>query len=82
MIKKGARFKDFTPVQRQELEAIAKEEGLKNATDVLLLALEYYIPYKNQIARLTKFNAAKQAKIEELQTIIKRYEALHHTEQK
>jgi hypothetical protein len=66
MIKKGARIKEFTALQKQQLEAICEEEGIHNATDVLLLALDKYLDQKRQIARLNRFNEMKQLKIEEL----------------
>jgi hypothetical protein len=66
MIKKGARIKEFTALQKQQLEAICEEEGINNANDVLLLALDKYLDQKRQIARLTRFNEMKQLKIEEL----------------
>jgi len=66
MIKKGARIKEFTALQKQQLEAICKEEGISNANDVLLLALDKYLDQKRQIARLNRFNEMKQLKIDEL----------------
>jgi len=57
-------------VQKAQIERISEEEGLKNATDVLLFALDKYhdLKFKNEL--LTKYNARKQEKIEELQTLI------------
>jgi len=72
MIKKSAHIRQFTQEQKAQLERIAKEEDLKNATDVLLFALDKYhdLKFKNEL--LTKFNARKQEKIEELQTTIEK----------
>ena len=71
MIKKSAHIRQFTPEQKSQIERISKEEGLKNATDVLLFALDKYhdLKFKNEL--LKKYNARKQEKIEELQTLIK-----------
>lgn len=57
-------------MQKAQIERISEEEGLKNATDVLLFALDKYhdLKFKNEL--LTKYNARKQEKIEELQTLI------------
>ena len=72
MIKKSAHIRQFTPEQKAQMERIAQEQKLKNATDVLLFALDKYhdLKFKNDL--LTKFNARKQAKIEELQTLIEK----------
>jgi len=72
MIKKSAHIRQFTQEQKAQLERIAKEEDLKNATDVLLFALDKYhdLKFKNEL--LTKFNSRKQEKIEELQTTIEK----------
>jgi len=70
MIKKSAHIREFTPAQKAQLERIAKEEKLKNATDVLLFALDQYHDLKLKNELLTKFNARKQSKIEDLQQLI------------
>jgi len=72
MIKKSAHIRQFKEVQKAQLERIAKEEKLKNATDVLLFALDNYHDLKLKNEMLTRFNARKQAKIEELQTRIEK----------
>ena len=71
MIKKSAHIRQFTQEQKAQLERIAKEEGLKNATDVLLFALDKYHDLKFKCELLTKYNARKQEKIEELESSLK-----------
>jgi hypothetical protein len=70
MIKNSSRITSFTPEQRAQLERISKEQGLKTATDVLLFALDQYHDLKLKNEMLTRFNARKQAKIEDLQQLI------------
>jgi len=71
MIKKSAHIRQFTEVQKAQLKRIAEEEKLKNATDVLLFALDKYHDLKLKNEMLTRFNARKQEKIEELQNSLK-----------
>ena len=66
MIKNSAHIRRFTPEQKRQLEAISKTEGLKNATGVLLFALDKYQDHINQIARRDRIIVLKQKKIEQL----------------
>jgi len=70
MIKKSAHIRQFSPEQKAQIERISKEEGLKNATDVLLFALDKYhdLKFKNDL--LAKFNARKKQKIKELENFL------------
>lgn len=66
MIKNSANIRKFTPEQKRQLEAVSKEEGIVNATDIFLFILDKYLDQKRQIERLKRFNEMKQQKIEDL----------------
>jgi len=70
MIKKQAYIRSFSREQKAQLEKIAEEEGLKNATDVFLHCLNEYYSVKQQNERLNRFLQNKNKKIEELKTEI------------
>lgn len=73
MIKKGARFKNFTPLQRAQLEAVGEKEGLKTATEVFLFVLDKHQDLVNQLSRMERFNTSKTAKINELKENLEKH---------
>lgn len=68
MIKNSVEIRKFTPEQKAQLEAVAKEQGLKNATDVFLFVLDKYRDHVNELARKDWIINYKQKKIERLET--------------
>ncbi len=70
MIKKQAYIRSFSQEQKAQLEKIAEEESLKNATDVFLHCLNEYHSVKQQNDRLNRFLQSKNKKIKELKTEI------------
>lgn len=66
MIKDSAYIREFTPEQKQQLQAIADAQDIASAKNVLLFALEQYQAQQNEIARLKRFLEMKQRKINAL----------------
>jgi len=66
MIKESTYIRTFTPLQRQQMEAIAMAHNLKTAPQILFYALDKYMEQQQEIARLKRLNALKQNKIETL----------------
>lgn len=67
MIGKSTYIRSFTPLQRQQLEAIAKEQNLNTVPDIFFFVLEKYFEHKGDKARLERIIAYKQRKIERLE---------------
>lgn len=68
MIKKSTYIREFTPLQRQQLEAVAKAHPeLKTVPDILFHTLGKYLEQREDIARLNRIIQYKQTKIEKLQ---------------
>jgi hypothetical protein len=66
MIKKSTYIRSFTPRQRQQLEAVAKEQKIKTAPEILFFTLESYQEQKSEIERLKRIIQYKQNKIDKL----------------
>ena len=66
MIKKSTYIRSFTPRQRQQLEAVAKEQKIKTAPEILFFTLESYQEQKQEIERLKRIIQYKQNKIDKL----------------
>ena len=67
MIKDGAYIREFTPEQKQQLQAIADAQDIPSAKNILLFALDQYQAHINEIDRLKRFLDRKQQKIEALE---------------
>jgi hypothetical protein len=66
MIKKSTYIRSFTLRQRQQLEAVAKEQKIKTAPEILFFTLESYQEQKLEIERLKRIIQYKQNKIDKL----------------
>ncbi|MFP9114329.1 hypothetical protein ACLI1A_10315 [Flavobacterium sp. RHBU_3] len=66
MIKKMAYIRSFTDVQKQQLEKISAETGLKNASDVFLHCLEAYYTKQLEVERWKGIAAYKDKKVKKL----------------
>jgi len=67
MIKKSTYIRKFSVTQRRQIETIMQEHGIKTVAKALLFAADQYQDHKNEIARLKRFLAMKDKKIEKLQ---------------
>ena len=66
MIKTSTYIRSFTPKQRQQMEAVAKEQKIKTAPEILFFALDNYLDQKKEIERLKRIIQYKQNKIDKL----------------
>jgi len=66
MIGKMVYVRELNPEQRKLMQEIADAEGLTTGTAVLLFVLEKYNDKINEVARLNRFLAMKNTKIETL----------------
>lgn len=67
MIGNSTYIRSFTPLQRQQLETVAKEHGLKTVPEILFFALSGFLEQKGDKARFERIIAYKQRKIERLE---------------
>lgn len=68
MIKNSTYIRKFTAKQRQQMEAVALEQQIKTAPEILFFALDKYIEQKQEIARLNRLIQYKQKKIDNLKS--------------
>lgn len=66
MIKKSTYIRNFTPLQRKQLQAVQLEQNIKTVPEILFFALEKYIDQTKEIARLNRIIEYKQKKIDNL----------------
>lgn len=71
MVKKGTNIRAFTPKQKQQMEAIAAEQKLKTAPDILFFALEGYTELRQQNVRLMRILETKKAENKALKEQLK-----------
>lgn len=68
MIKNSTYIRKFTAKQRKQMEAVALEQKIKTAPEILFFALDNYIEQKKEIARLNRLIQYKQNKIDNLKS--------------
>ena len=68
MIKKSTYIRNFTAKQRKQMEAVALEQKIKTAPEILFFALDKYNEQKQEIARLNRLIQYKQNKIDNLKS--------------
>jgi hypothetical protein len=66
MIKNSTYIRKFTAKQRQQMEAVALEQKIKTAPEILFFALDNYIEQQKEIKRLNWIIQYKQKKIDNL----------------
>ena len=68
MIKKSTYIRNFTPLQRKQLEAVQAEQNIKTVPEILFFTLDNYIEQKKEIERLKRIVQYKQNKIDNLKS--------------
>lgn len=67
MIKNSTYIRNFTSLQKKQLEKVQKEQDMKTVPEILFFVLDKYLEQKQDIERLNRIIQLKQNKIEATQ---------------